>query len=126
MVLTKLSQVRAGTDLLDVRLGGRIVPFKPTGIVKHQIDPSRPAIPARADQRTIVPGRREAHLKQRVRQMLLVVHRFVQCEKLPASLNGLYIRNRKLELLMKVIDGAIEGFVTLHHQVSSALQAVST
>src|SRR6185503_15326482 len=113
MVLTKLSQMRARADLLDARLGGCIVPFKPTRIVKHQIDPRRPPIPARANQSTIVSRRREAHFKQRIRQMLLLVHRFVQSDKFLASLKRLYIRNRKLKFLMKVIDGAIEGLVTL-------------
>src|SRR6185295_15341296 len=125
MVLTKLSQMRARADLLDERLGGRIVPFKPTRIVKHQIDPRRLSITTRADESAIVPGRREAHFNQRIRQMLLLVHRFVKSDKLLASLERLYIRNRKLELLMKVIDGAIESFVTLHHDVSASLQAVT-
>src|ERR1044072_3089318 len=109
VVLTKLSQMWARTDLFDERLGGRVIPFKPARIVKHQIDPRRSTIPASADERAIMPGRREAHFKQRIWQMLLLVHRFVQLDEVLASLKRLYIRNRKLELLMKVIYGAIES-----------------
>src|SRR4029079_11154591 len=118
--------MRARADLLDERLGGRVVPFKPTRIVKHQIDPRRSTIPARTNQRAIVPGRRKAHLKQRIRQMFLLVHRLVQPDKVVATLKRLYIWHRKLELLMKMIDGTVKSLVTLHHEISAALQTVST
>src|ERR1051326_1652821 len=116
--------MRARANLLDKRLCGGVIPFKPTRVVKHQIDPGRPAISAGSDQRAIVPRRSKAHFKQRIRQMLLLVHRFIQPDKVMASLKGLYIWHRKLELLMKVIDGAIESLVTFHHQIGAAFQTV--
>src|ERR1041385_4948969 len=116
--------MRARGNLLDERLRRRVIPFKPTRVVEHQVYPGRPAISARADQRAIVSRRSKAYLKQRIRQMLLLVHRFIQPDKVVASLKRLHIRHRKLEFLMKVIDGAVESLITFHHQIGAAFQTV--
>ncbi len=117
--------MRARTNLLDQRLRLRVIPFKSTRIVNHQIDPRRPAIPSRADKRLGVPGRRETHFKQRIWQVPLLVHRFIQADKFPAALKRLRVGDSKLEFLMKMIDSAIESLVTFHYEVGSALRTVS-
>src|ERR1043165_4105630 len=110
--------MRARGNLLDERLRRRLIPFKPTRVVEHQVYPGRPAISARADQRAIVSRRSKAYLKQRIRQMLLLVHRFIQHDKVVASLKRLHIRHRKLEFLMKVIDGAVESLIRSEEHTS--------
>ena len=61
-------------------------------------------------------GRGEANLKQCVRQAL-VIHVFIQPDKAPGHLEGVFKRHGELQFLVQVVNGAVKGLTALQHQV---------
>ena len=93
-------------------------------VVDHQINPGAFTFASGANKRRVVTGRREPHLEQGVRQRLLGVHIFIEIDEAPAHLESLFKGHRELELLMQVIDCAVESLVALHHQIGPPLSPV--
>src|SRR5215210_225965 len=114
--------MRAASYLLDQVFGGRVVLFETVRVVADQVYPRRAPPPPRTDQGAVVHGG-EPYLEERVGQTRRV-HLFIEVYKPPAGLEGVLERYRKLQLLVQVVDRAVEGLVALQHEVGPALYAV--
>src|SRR5918998_2377461 len=121
--LAELPQVRAGPELSYQLFGGCVVLFEAARVVADEVYPRAATIPAGADQGTVVSLRREPHLEERVGQTR-GVHLLVEPDKAPARLEGVLERDRELQFLMQVVDGAVEGPVALQHEMTPQTGAV--